>query len=109
MIPNRLMQKLSLPQHHKDGTGGSKTVPLTGIASQRVSCKTCIPGDKTSPTQAPTDMFVLVLDGQIDISLGGTPLGGETIRFVAGDYIVIPANMTHSLACMETARLLIFE
>ena len=53
---------------------------------------------------APVDVFVLVLDGQMDISVGD-----ETSRFVAGDYVVIPADMTHALVCMETARLLIYK
>ncbi len=75
--------------------------------------------DSLPPHHAPTDVFVLVPDGQMDISLGGTPLGGtplggtpladETNQFVAGDYVVFPAGMTHALTCVETARLLIFR
>lgn len=98
------MQKQSLPPYQKDGTGGTKTVTLAGMAGQQATCKTFIPTDKTPQHQAPTDVFVLVLDGQMDISLGE-----ETSRFAAGDYILIPANTTHTLVCMETARLLIFE
>ncbi len=84
-------------------------VPLVGLASQRVICKTFVPGDKIPHHQAPTDEFVQVLDGQMDISLGGTPLGEETSQFVAGDYILIPANTTHTMECLETARLLVYE
>ena len=68
-----------------------------------------------APHRAPTDVFALVLDGQMDISLGEASPGeaspGEASpgRFVAGDYVVIPANMTHGLTCIETARLLIFR
>ena len=123
------MQKEHLPQHHKDGTGGSKTMTLANLSNKKVICKTFIPGDKMASHFAPTDVFVLLLDGQMDISLGGTPLGdvavgnkmlggtplgdiplsGETLRFTAGDYIVIPANTIHALACVETARLLIYR
>ena len=98
------MEKQPLPPHQKDGTGGTKTVTLADLSDKKVICKTFVPGDKMAPHFAPTDVFVLLLDGQMDISLAE-----ETIRFVAGDYVVIPANMTHSLACMETARLLIYR
>lgn len=52
----------------------------------------------------PVDVFVLLLEGQMDISSGD-----ETSRFVAGEYIVFPANMTYTLICAETARLLIYR
>lgn len=98
------MQKQNIPPHHKDGTGGSKTMTLADLSNKKVICKTFIPGNKMTSHQAPVDVLVLLLDGQMDISLAE-----ETIRFVAGEYIVIPANMTHSLACVETARLLIYK
>ena len=98
------MEKQSLPLHQKDGMDGTTTVTLADLSGKQVICKTFVPGDKMAPHFAPTDVFVLLLDGQMDISLAE-----ETSRFVAGDYVVIPANMTHSLACMETARLLIYR
>ena len=102
---------------------------LADLSNKKVICKTFIPGDKMAPHSAPTDVFVLLLDGQMDISLGGIPLGdpvvgnkilggtpqgdtplnGETLRFGAGDYVVIPADTTHALTCVETARLLIYR
>lgn len=101
---NNLMQKQSLPPHQKDGTSCSKTVTLADLSGKKVICKTFIPGDTMAPHSAPVDVFALLLDGQMDISLGD-----ETNRFVAGDYIVFPASMTHALACVETARLLIYK
>lgn len=98
------MQKQNIPPHHKDGTGGSKTITLADLSSKKVICKTFIPGNKMPSHQALVDVLVLVLDGQMDILLAE-----ETVRFAAGDYIVIPANMTHSLTCVETARLLIYR
>jgi|GEM_PF-2807240 len=98
------MQKLSLPPHQKDGTSGTTTVTVADLSGKEVICKTFIPGDKIAPHTAPVDVFVLVLDGQMDISVGQ-----ETNRFAAGDYVVIPADMTHALVCMETARLLIYK
>ena len=98
------MNKASLPPHQKDGTGGSKTVAVADLTGKKVICKTFLPGDKMAPHHAPTDVFALVLDGQMDISLGE-----ETNRFVAGDYVVFPADATHALTCIETARLLIFR
>ena len=108
------MQKQSLLPHQKDGTSGSKTTVLANLTGKKVICKTFIPGDKMAPHTAPVDVFVLLLDGKIDISLGGTPLDGnpvaeETNRFIAGDYVMIPANTVHALACVETARLLIYR
>jgi quercetin dioxygenase-like cupin family protein len=98
------MQKQSICPHQKDGTGGTKTMTLADLSGKQIICKTFIPGDKTAPDTAPVDVFMLVLDGQMDISLAE-----ETTRFVAGDYVVIPANITHALACLETARLLIYR
>ena len=98
------MQKQTLPPHQKDGAGGSKTMMLADLSGKKVICKTFIPGDAMAPHSAPVDVFVLLLDGQMDISLGD-----ETNRLVAGDFIVFPANMTHALACVETARLLIYK
>ena len=108
------MQKQSLRPHQKDGTGGSTTVTLADLSGKEVICKTFIPGDKMAPHSAPTDVFVLLLDGQMDISVGDTAPGAEgngvpPNRFVAGDYAVIPANITYTLVCMETARLLIYK
>ena len=98
------MQKEALPPHQKDGTGGSKTMILADLAGKQVICKTFVPGDKIAPHQASTDVFVLVLDGQLDITLSN-----ETSRFVAGEYVVVPAKMMHALACLETARILIYK
>ena len=98
------MQKQALPPHHKDGTGGSKTVVLADLVGKKIICNTFIPGDKMASHTAPVDVLALVLEGQMDISLGE-----DTNRFVAGEYIIFPANMTHALACVETARLLIYR
>ncbi|MDB5241378.1 MAG: cupin protein [Spirosoma sp.] len=99
-----LLKNASLPPHYKNGTGGSKTMVLADLTEKKVICKTFLPGDRMAPHHAPTDVFVLVLDGQMDISLED-----ETNRFVAGDYVVFPAGMTHALTCIETARLLIYR
>ena len=80
-----LLKNTSLPPHYKDGTGGSKTLVLAELTEKKVICKTFLPGDRMAPHHAPTDVFVLVLDGQMDISLED-----ETNRFVAGDYVVFP-------------------
>jgi quercetin dioxygenase-like cupin family protein len=98
------MQKESLPPHQKDGTGGSKTLTLAELAGKQVICKTFVAGDQVPARHVPTDVFMLVLDGQMDISMAN-----ETNRFLAGDYILIGPGITHSLACMETARLLLYE
>lgn len=99
-----LIQKQRLPSHQKDGTGGTKTVTVADLSGKKVICKTFIPGDRIAPHAAPVDVLVLVLGGQMDISLGE-----ETNRFMAGEYVVIPAAVTHALACVETARLLIYK
>lgn len=104
MIKRKIMQKETLPLYQKNGTGGSKTMILAALAKKQVIRKTFVPGYKMDPHQAPTDVFALVLDGQMDITLAD-----ETSRFGAGEYIIIPANMMHTLACMETARMLIYK
>lgn len=103
------MHKQSLLPHQKEGTTGSKTTVLADLTGKKVICKTFIPGDKMAPHTAPVDVLVLLLEGQMDISLSDASLGEETSRFVADDYVVIPANTVHALTCVETARLLIYR
>ncbi|MCY7358325.1 MAG: cupin domain-containing protein [Rudanella sp.] len=98
------MQKETLPPHQKDGMGGTKTMILADLTNKQVICKTFVPGDKMDSHQAPTDVFALVLDGQMDITLAN-----ETNRFGAGEYLTIPATMMHALTCIETARMLIYK
>lgn len=77
------MQKHPLPPHQKDGTGGSKTITLADLSGKKVICKTFVPGDKMVQHTAPVDVFVLVLDGQMDISSGDASLGDEAIRITS--------------------------
>ncbi len=98
------MKKESLPPHQKDGMGGAKTLTLAELSGKQMVCKTFVAGDRVPERHVPTDVFMLVLDGQMDISMTN-----ETNRFLAGDYILIEPGISHSLACMETSRLLLYE
>ncbi len=98
------MQKETLPAHQKNGTGGSKTTILADLANRQVICETFISGDKTGPQHAPADVFALVLDGQMDITLAD-----ETTRVGVGEYVIVPATTMHAMACVETARMLIYK
>lgn len=56
------------------------------------------------PHHASVDVFVLVLEGQMDITLDEVKE-----QFGAGDYVVFPAGHTHALHCLQDARILIYK
>jgi quercetin dioxygenase-like cupin family protein len=59
-------------------------------------------GEGLSEHSAPFDAFVQVLDGQVEILIGGKP---HTLT--AGDYIIMPANIPHALKAIKRFKMML--
>jgi quercetin dioxygenase-like cupin family protein len=59
-------------------------------------------GEGLSEHTAPFDAFVLVTDGEAEITIGD-----EAHRVVAGETIILPANVPHALHAVEPFRMLL--
>ena len=98
------MEKGSLPVGDYASAKKSSTTLLTNLSGRKVIYKTFRQGDEMPPHHAPVDVFVLVLAGQMTITLDEA-----SDRFGAGDYVVFPAGHTHALTCLQDARILIYK
>lgn len=61
------------------------------------------PGQGMVPHHAPNDVLVVVLAGEMVITVGG-----QAQTYVAGDYVIFPAGAKHGLQCQQAAQLLIY-
>ncbi len=77
---------------------------LTDLGGKKVFCKTFRTGDRMLPHHALNDVFVLVLDGQLNITLED-----ETLLFQAGEWVVFPTRRTHALDCVQDAKVVIVK
>ena len=59
-------------------------------------------GEGLSEHTAPFDAMVQVLDGQVEISIGGEPYLLET-----GESIIMPAGISHALKAVEKFKMLL--
>lgn len=69
----------------------------------RVLCKHFQPGEGLAPHHAPHEVLVVVLSGEMDITVAGS-----TQPYVAGDYVVFPAGTEHALRCIQAASMLLY-
>ena len=59
-------------------------------------------GEGLSEHTAPFDAFVQVLDGRVELTIGGEQVVAET-----GDLVLMPANVPHALAAPERFKMLL--
>jgi len=59
-------------------------------------------GQRLSEHTAPFDAFVMVLDGQFTITIGG-----KENNVKAGEAIILPANVPHALIALQNAKMLL--
>lgn len=59
-------------------------------------------GHGLSEHSAPFDALVQVLDGEVDITIGGKP-----VRARAGQIVLMPANVPHSLRAVTRFKMLL--
>ncbi|MBE9488105.1 MAG: cupin domain-containing protein [Bacteroidetes bacterium] len=51
---------------------------------------------------APFDAFVQILDGEVEIIIGGKP-----VKLKANESIIMPANISHALTAVERFKMLL--
>jgi len=59
-------------------------------------------GQGLSEHTAPFDAYVQVLDGELELTIGGSP-----VRAVAGEAVVMPANVPHALLALSPLKMLL--
>ena len=59
-------------------------------------------GQELSEHTAPFDALVLVLEGALTLTIGGTP-----VRAIPGTIVRMPANIPHAVDALEPARMLL--
>ena len=59
-------------------------------------------GQKLSEHTAPYDAIVQILDGKAELTIGGKP-----VNVSAGQIIIMPANVPHSVAAKEKFKMLL--
>lgn len=82
---------------------GSSTQVLLKRDGHKVLRKRFQPGEGMAPHHAPNDVLVVVLSGQMLITIAGQPQAYE-----AGDYVIFPAGTEHALQCLQPAQILIY-
>jgi len=75
--------------HRKDPAG-----PLTVFAFDR--------GQELSEHSAPFDAYVQVLDGRVELVIGGRSVVAE-----AGQLVLMPANVPHAVKALERFKMLL--
>ncbi len=59
-------------------------------------------GQGLSEHTAPYDAFVQIVDGTAEVTIDGKPQ-----RVVAGEFIIMPANLPHSLKAVERFKMML--
>lgn len=59
-------------------------------------------GQKLSEHTAPYDAVVQVIDGSAQVTIGG-----KDIRILAGEIVIMPANVPHAVAAKEKFKMLL--
>ena len=77
---------------------------LKGIAGANIIYKSFLNGEVMPAHDNPTDVFVIILSGKMDIMLEG-----KSNLMEAGDFICFPAKAIHALACINDAKILIIK
>ncbi len=59
-------------------------------------------GESLAEHTSPFDALVLILEGTMEITLGGTP-----INVTSGERLLMPANISHGLIAKENTKMLL--
>lgn len=59
-------------------------------------------GQELSEHTAPFDAYVLVLDGEVEIKIGGEPF-----QLTEGETIIMPGNVPHALKALSRFKMLL--
>ncbi|MEA5257862.1 cupin domain-containing protein [Arcicella aquatica] len=77
---------------------------LQEIVGAKIIYKSFETGDKMPSHSNPTDVFVIVQSGKMEIKLEGV-----ANIFQTGDFIHFPGKALHELLCIENAKILIIK
>jgi quercetin dioxygenase-like cupin family protein len=59
-------------------------------------------GEELSEHSAPFDAYVLVLDGEVELTIGGVPVRAKT-----GETVLMPADIPHGVVAVERFKMLL--
>lgn len=85
---------------HTDGSVVSKTIIKKPGGT--VTLFSFAAGEGLSEHSAPHEALVQVLEGVVEITIGGEP-----VTVPAGECIILPANVPHSLKAVEAFKMLL--
>jgi quercetin dioxygenase-like cupin family protein len=85
---------------HVDGSIVSRT--LTDKKTGTITLFAFDEGQGLSEHSAPFDAFVQVIDGELELTIGG-----EGVRAVAGEIVVMPADVPHALRAAKPSKMLL--
>jgi quercetin dioxygenase-like cupin family protein len=83
-----------------DGSIVSRT--LTDKKTGTITLFAFAEGQGLSEHSAPFDAFVQVIDGELELTIGG-----EEVRAVTGEIVVMPADVPHALRAARPSKMLL--
>ena len=82
--------------------GGVVSKQIVKSAAGNITLFSFDKGEGLSEHTAPFDALVQILDGEVEIHVGGIPH-----RLKAGEIIIMPANVPHALHAVERFKMLL--
>ncbi len=82
--------------------GGIVSMQLLKNATGNITLFAFAKGQGLSKHSAPFDVFVQILEGEVEITIGEKPL-----LLSRGDCVIMPANVPHSVKAMENFKMLL--
>ena len=82
--------------------GGVVSKQIVKSAAGNITLFSFDKGEGLSEHTAPFDALVQILDGEVEIHVGGIPY-----RLKAGEIIIMPANVPHALHAVERFKMLL--
>ncbi|MFR9165421.1 MAG: cupin domain-containing protein [Dysgonomonas sp.] len=83
-------------------TGGVISKQIIKSSAGNITLFSFDKGQGLSEHSAPFDAFVQVLEGEVEIKIGGVPH-----KLSSGESIIMPANITHALHAVEKFKMLL--
>jgi quercetin dioxygenase-like cupin family protein len=95
-------EALSLPSLITPTEGGIASRVLGRAAGGNLTLFAFDAGQGLTEHSSPFDAYVIVLEGSVTLTIGGTP-----VRATPGTIVRMPANIPHAVDAIEQTRLLL--
>lgn len=95
-------EAICLKDHVEYASGSVVSKTLINRPTLAVTLFAFDAGQALSEHSAPFDALVEVLDGRCELVIGGEPVAAD-----AGDIVLMPANVPHSLSAAERFKMLL--